>query len=102
MLQLKHILHFLGSMISLVMVVFLHQNGTLKLFIWTIWNTYAQFWTNACLHCLGILKWDHSFKLPKYMMRLEGTQMFMALFTIVNEWEQIHYQAFVPTKSLAH
>ena len=49
-----------------------------------------------------ILKWDHSFKLPKYMMKLEGTQMFTALFTVVNEWEQIRYQAFVPTKSLVH
>lgn len=35
-------------------------------------------------------------------MKLEGTQMFTALFTVVNEWEQIRYQAFVPTKSLVH
>ena len=59
---------------------------------------------DQCMSALSghIIKWDHSFKLPKYMMRLDGIQMFTALFTIVNEWEQIRYQAFVPTKSLAH
>ncbi|KAJ7830165.1 ribonuclease H-like domain-containing protein [Mycena olivaceomarginata] len=49
-----------------------------------------------------ILKWDHSFKVPKYLMKLNGVMTFVALFTIVNEYEQIRFQAFVPTKSLSH
>jgi hypothetical protein len=59
---------------------------------------------DQCMAALSgyILKWDHSFKLPKFMMKLEGTQVFTALFTIVNEWEQIRYQTFVPTKLLLH
>jgi hypothetical protein len=59
---------------------------------------------DQCMSALSgyILKWDHSFKLPKFIMKLGGTQVFTALFTIVNEWKQIQYQAFIPTKSLIH
>jgi len=49
-----------------------------------------------------VIKWDHSFKLVKYMMKLNGTVTFAALFTLVNEFEQIQYQAFTPTKALNH
>jgi hypothetical protein len=49
-----------------------------------------------------VIKWDHSFKLVKYMMKLNGTVTFAALFTLVNEFEQIQYQAFTPTKALHH
>jgi hypothetical protein len=49
-----------------------------------------------------IIKWDHSFKLPKFLMKLSGEITFVALFTLVNEFEQIRFQAFVPTKSLSH
>jgi 3'-5' exonuclease len=35
-------------------------------------------------------------------MKLDGVMSFSALFTVVNEYEQIRYQAFVPTKSLSH
>jgi hypothetical protein len=49
-----------------------------------------------------VLKWDHSFKLVKLMMKLNGEVTFAALFTLLNEFEQIRYQAFVPTKALSH
>ena len=49
-----------------------------------------------------VLKWDHSFKLVKLMMKLNGETTFAALFTLVNEFEQIRYQAFVPTKAHSH
>ncbi|KIJ92817.1 hypothetical protein K443DRAFT_125800 [Laccaria amethystina LaAM-08-1] len=35
-------------------------------------------------------------------MKLNGVVTFAALFTLLNEFEQIRYQAFVPTKSLSH
>ena len=59
---------------------------------------------DQCLSALTgyIIKWDHSFKLVKYMMKLDGVVTFTALFTLVNEYEQIRYQAFVPTKALSH
>ena len=49
-----------------------------------------------------IIKWNHFFKLVKYMIKLNGTVTFAALFTLVNEFEQIRYQAFTPTKALNH
>ena len=36
------------------------------------------------------------------MMKLDGTQVFVALFTILNHIKQIWYQAFVPIKLLAY
>jgi len=32
-----------------------------------------------------IIKWDHSFKVPKLLAKLEGSQTFSALFTLMNE-----------------
>lgn len=52
--QSGHTHHFLDLMISLVMVVFLLQNGILKTSIWTTWSISTQSWTNACLHYLVI------------------------------------------------
>ncbi|KAK4698572.1 hypothetical protein P7C70_g7701, partial [Phenoliferia sp. Uapishka_3] len=49
-----------------------------------------------------ILKWDHSFKIPKLLAKLAGCKSFEALFTIMNEFGQVRFQAFVPTKSFAH
>ena len=77
---------------------------------WFINNIYMDYMKHMrpildqCMAALSglILKWDHSFKLPKYLMKLDGTQIFSALFTILNHLEQIRYQAFVPTKSLIH
>ena len=59
---------------------------------------------DQCLSALTgyVIKWDHSFKLVKYMTKLNGVGTFAALFTLVNEFEQIRYQAFVPTKGLNH
>ena len=50
----------------------------------------------------GIIKWDHSFKVPKFMMKLNGTVTFSSLFSLENEFSQLRYQSFVPTKSLSH
>ena len=36
------------------------------------------------------------------MMKLYGVVTFAALFTLLNGFEKIRYQAFVPTKSLSH
>ena len=46
---------------------------------------------DQCLSALTgyVIKWDHSFKLVKYMMKLDGVVTFAALFTLVNEFEQI-------------
>lgn len=49
-----------------------------------------------------IIKWDHSFKLPKLLMKLDGSETFSTFFTLLNEVEQIRYQVFTPTKSLDH
>jgi len=49
-----------------------------------------------------VIKWDHSFKLSKLLTKMDGVAIFIALFTLVNEKEQIRYQAFTPTKSLSH
>src|SRR6267154_5214751 len=49
-----------------------------------------------------VIKWDHSFKLPKFLMKRAGEITFASLFTLVNELEQIRFQAFVPTKSQSH
>ena len=59
---------------------------------------------DQCMSALTghIIKWDHSFKLPKLLTKLDGVATFVALFTLLNEFEQIRYQAFVPTKSLSH
>src|SRR5947199_8934382 len=59
---------------------------------------------DQCMSALTghIIKWDHSFKLPKLLTKLNGVATFAGLFTLVNEFEQIRFQAFVPTKSLSH
>ena len=46
---------------------------------------------DQCLSALTgyVIKWDHSFKLVKYMTKLNGVGTFAALFTLVNEFEQI-------------
>ncbi|KAJ6516958.1 hypothetical protein DFH09DRAFT_1287885 [Mycena vulgaris] len=77
---------------------------------WYINNVYMDYMQHIrpildqCMALLTalIIKWDHSFKMPKYLMKLNGVMTFVALFTIVNEFEQIRSQAFVPTKSLSH
>jgi len=91
---------------------FQDQNGYAGLFphctyITTIFIDYIDHIHPILDQCISalpahIIKWDHSFKVPKYLMKLEGAVTFTALFTLVNEYEQIQFQAFVPTKSLAH
>lgn len=77
---------------------------------WYITNVYMDYMQHVhpilyqCMSALTgyVIKWDHSCKLPKYLMKLDGVATFSGLFTLVNKYEQIHYQAFVPTKSLSH
>ncbi|KAG2215458.1 hypothetical protein INT45_014294 [Circinella minor] len=45
---------------------------------------------------------DHSFKVPKHMAKLGGSSAFTALYTLCNEYEEIHLQLLVPTKSTTH
>ena len=64
---------------------------------WFITNIYVDYMEHICPildQCMSaltgyVLKWDHSFKLPKYLMKLDGVMSFSALFTLVNEFEQI-------------
>ena len=48
------------------------------------------------------LKGDHSFKIIKLIGKIEGSSIFTALYTIVNEYEEVRLQYLVPTKSLNH
>jgi len=46
-----------------------------------------------------ILKLDHSFKIIKHMGKINGISNFNALFTVLNEYEEIRMQLLVPSKS---
>ena len=48
------------------------------------------------------LKGDHSFRIIKLIGKVDGASIFTALYTIVNEYEEVRLQYLVPTKSLAH
>ena len=48
------------------------------------------------------LKGDHSFKIIKLIGKVDGAPMFTALYTILNEYEEVRLQFLVPTKSLFH
>jgi hypothetical protein len=77
---------------------------------WYINTVYMDYMEHICPildQCVAaltgyVLKWDHSFKIVKLMMKLNGEVTFAALFTLLNEDSQICCQAFVPTKSLSH
>ena len=77
---------------------------------WYINTVYMDYMEHICPildQCVAaltgyVLKWDHSFKIVKLMMKLNGEVTFAALFTLLNEYSQIRCQAFVPTKSLSH
>ncbi|KAJ7454520.1 hypothetical protein FB451DRAFT_1373562 [Mycena latifolia] len=57
---------------------------------WYINNVYMDYMQHIrpildqCMALLTafIIKWDHSFKVPKYLMKLNGVMTFVALFTI--------------------
>lgn len=59
---------------------------------------------DQCMSALSglLLRWDHTFKITKHLARIDGTPVFMALFTILNENEQIRWQGFVHTKAFSH
>jgi hypothetical protein len=48
---------------------------------------------STCMSALTgyILQWDHSLKVPNYMMKLNGIAVFVGLFTVLNELGQIYY-----------
>ena len=48
------------------------------------------------------LKGDHSFKIIKLIGKVDGAPIFTALYTILNEYEEVRLQFLVPTKSLFH
>ncbi|KAL9536874.1 hypothetical protein MBANPS3_012294 [Mucor bainieri] len=50
----------------------------------------------------NVLKGDHSFKFPKHMGKIEDSNVFSALYTMTNEYEEIVQQALVPSKSLSY
>lgn len=68
------------------------------------WSSTMRYYLDHAISVLSglVLKWDHSFKLPKLVAKLSGAKSFEALFTIMNEFEQVRFQAFVITKSFAH
>ncbi|KAJ7662182.1 hypothetical protein DFH06DRAFT_1325495 [Mycena polygramma] len=49
-----------------------------------------------------IASWDQSFKIPKYVARINGVRVFGSLWTMVNEVEQIRQMIFTPTQHLHH
>jgi hypothetical protein len=75
-------------------------------YINTVYMNYIEHLQSFLDQCVSasrghVIKWDHSFKLPKYLMKVWGEVTFASLFTLLNEFEQIRFQAFVPTKSLS-
>lgn len=49
-----------------------------------------------------VLKGDHSFKIIKHMGKMNGVSTFNALYTVLNEYEEIRLQVLSPTKALSH
>ncbi|KAL9539173.1 hypothetical protein MBANPS3_010416 [Mucor bainieri] len=50
----------------------------------------------------NVLKGDRSSKFPKHMGKIEDNNVFSALYTMTNEYEEIVQQALVPSKSLSY
>ncbi|KAG2191934.1 hypothetical protein INT47_012017 [Mucor saturninus] len=50
----------------------------------------------------NILKGDHSFKVTGHMGKLNGETTFTALYTCLNEYEEIRMQVLTPSKALSH
>ena len=48
------------------------------------------------------LKGDRSFKIIKLIGKVDGASIFTALYTIVNEYEEVRLRYLVPMKSLTH
>ncbi|KAJ7829618.1 hypothetical protein B0H13DRAFT_2679789 [Mycena leptocephala] len=51
---------------------------------------------------LTIGKMDQSYKVIKYLARMEGNRVFGSLWTITNEFEQIRQMILTPTRHLTH
>ena len=55
---------------------------TYRLCTWNTWNTYTLFMDQYVLALTGhIIKWDHSFKLPNFLMKVAGEIILALLFT---------------------
>ena len=46
------------------------------------------------------MKWDHTFRIAKYIRSTDGTQSYLALFSIRNEYMHIMAYYFTHTTSL--
>lgn len=49
-----------------------------------------------------LVRWDQSYKLVKYVARLNGVRIFGSLWTMTNEYEQIRQMIFTATQHLHH
>jgi hypothetical protein len=49
-----------------------------------------------------IVCWDQSYKVIKYLARLNGVRVFGSLWTMLNQYEQIRQMIFTPTQHLHH
>ncbi|KAF7369576.1 hypothetical protein MVEN_00288100 [Mycena venus] len=48
------------------------------------------------------VSWDQSFKVPKYVARINGVRVFGSLWTMLNDSEQVRQINFMPTQHLHH
>ncbi|KAI7855375.1 hypothetical protein BDC45DRAFT_90850 [Circinella umbellata] len=48
------------------------------------------------------LKGDHTFKIIKLINKINGQPVFTALYTVLNEYEEVRLQFLVPTKALSN
>ena len=79
------ICHFQNLMTSRAMQGSIHLVG-----ISPIYMDYMQHICPVLDQCMAaligyVIKWDHSFKLPKYLMKLDGVAIFLELFTVGNK-----------------
>ncbi|KAJ7572428.1 hypothetical protein C8J56DRAFT_759951, partial [Mycena floridula] len=67
------------------------------------WMREHSVFFDRAMACLpgGILKGDHTFKVAKYISCLSGEPAFEAMYTLVNEWEEIRAQSLTISKSLS-
>ncbi|KAG2205970.1 hypothetical protein INT47_005288 [Mucor saturninus] len=65
-------------------------------------NGYPRPYMDKKMMLLGgkVLKGDHSFKAVKHKASVDGTNMFNALYTICNEFEEIRMMLLIPSRSL--
>ncbi|GBE82644.1 hypothetical protein SCP_0410290 [Sparassis crispa] len=68
------------------------------------YDTLIEFWAPEMQQCIAmlsarVLSVDHSFKVTKRMARINGTSVFSALHSTVNEYGEIRAMTLTPTKA---